>query len=377
MPTHRPAAALLCACLAFSLTPVVFAATDTAAAVDVKLVREGKVIKVPEKSPYRDRIAVDTAKQENVAHEVTVPGVVEADPANIVNVLPALGGRLIKLEVGLGQSVQKGQILARLHSSELLQAGSDLIKARDALQLAVAARDRALGVFQSGGNAIKDKELAESAVIQAQSEMARAELRLKGYGLNVSPRADNLTDLSLPVVAPISGTVTALNVGANAVVNDPTAALMTISNLDDVYITAQVPEDLLAQIRVGQTMQASANAFPDRVLRGKVASINAVVDPDTRRTRVRARFSNPGNVLLPNMFATVKFSVSQNPQTVVPLSALVMSNDRVLVFVETSAWTFEARQVALGVEDRDTVRIRSGLKAGDRIVVRGGVLLND
>ncbi|MBV8620999.1 MAG: efflux RND transporter periplasmic adaptor subunit [Curvibacter sp.] len=375
MPQHRTGLALICASLAFLACSPAQAGAEPAS--DTALIHAGKLVKVPEKSPYRARIAVDTAKQENLAHEVTVPGVVEADPAGSVNVLPALSGRLIRLDVRLGDSVRKGQELARLQSSDLLQAGSDLQKARDAYRLAVAARDRALGVFQSGGNAVKDKEQAESAVVQAQSEMTRAEQRLQSYGVKLGERQEDLAALSLPIVAPISGTVTALNVGANATINDPTAALLSIANLDEVFVTAQVPEDLIAQIRVGQPLQASTNAWPDKALRGKVESINAVLDPDTRRTRVRARFANPGRLLLPNMFASVKFSVSQTAQTIVPLSALVMSNDRVLVFVETSPWEFEIRQVELGVEERDVVRVRRGVKPGERIVVRGGVLLND
>jgi len=179
------------------------------------------------------------------------------------------------------------------------------------------------------------------------------------------------------VMAPISGTVTALNVGTGSVINDPTAALMTITNLDQVFLTAQVPEHALSKISVGQALLATPAAFPDRPLRATVKSIASNLDPDTRRTRVRARINNSGGWLRPNMFVTIQFDVAQPSQVIIPNSAVVMTNDVTLVFVEIKPWQFEARSVELGSDEGERVRVRNGLKAGERIVVKGGVLLND
>ena len=338
------------------------------------LVHQGQTVSVPAQSPYRGRIAVATVTAISAAHDLELPAVVEADPARTVNVLPSLTGHLLDLRVSLGQTVHKGQVLARLQSSDLLQAGSDLQKAQDARGLALKARDRARAVQQAGGNADKDMEAAQSALVQAQSELDRAQQRLAGMGID---RVGDLKQLSLPVTAPVSGVVTALNVGANAQVNDATASLMTIADLSQVYVSAQVPEYLLPRLRVGQPLSVNLVAQPDLPLKGRVSSIGAVLDPDTRRTAVRAVFANPQGLLRPNMFATAHVMLSQDASPAVPLSALIMNNDRVVVFVETRPWTFEPRVVELGSEDREMARIRSGLKAGERVVVRGGVLLND
>jgi len=360
---------------AFLLTmSVSFAAKPEASPPPEMLVHEGKTVKVPETSPYRKRIQIDLAKQESGAHSITLPGVVEADPANTVNVLPPLTGRFIDFPVRLGDQVQSGQVLARIQSADLLQAGSDASKARDAYELASKARARAVEVNKAGGNAQKDVEAAESALVQAKAELDRAVNRLKGLGVAENVEASRL---SVPVIAPISGTVTALNVGTGSVINDATASLMTITNLDQVFLTAQVPEYVLSKITVGQTLIATPAAFPDRPLRASVKSIASNLDPDTRRTRVRARINNSGGWLRPNMFVTIQFDVVQPSQVIIPNSAVVMTNDVTLVFVEIKPWQFEARAVDLGSDEGDRVRVRSGLKAGERIVVRGGVLLND
>jgi len=87
--------------------------------------------------------------------------------------------------------------------------------------------------------------------------------------------------------------------------------------------------------------------------------------------------ANPGGRLLPNMYATVKVNGRQNGGVIVPQSALLMNNDAVSVLVEVRPWVFQRRAVKIGDETEDDARVLSGLVPGDRVVVRGGVLLDD
>jgi cobalt-zinc-cadmium efflux system membrane fusion protein len=179
------------------------------------------------------------------------------------------------------------------------------------------------------------------------------------------------------LTAPVAGTVTALNVGGGAYLNDPTAALMTIAGLDPVWITAQVPEYQLAGIAPGQAVDVMLAAYPGQTLHGRVGKVSPVLEADTRRAKVRIVFANADGRLKPNMFATVWFMAPQAAAVTAPTSALLMNNDSTTVFVEVAPWTFVRRVVEPGSEDRDSVRILSGLKPGERIVTRGGILLND
>lgn len=181
----------------------------------------------------------------------------------------------------------------------------------------------------------------------------------------------------LKIVAPLAGTVTALNAAAGANLNDATAALMTVSNLDSVWVTVNVPESVVGAVAPGQNAVVTLAAYPGRSFSGKVGFVSAVLDADTRRARARIVFANPEGLFKPNMYATAVLGVPQAAQAQVPASALLMNNDSVSVFVEAEPWTFVRRMVELGREDGDSVRIRSGLAAGERVVVRGGVLLND
>ena len=175
----------------------------------------------------------------------------------------------------------------------------------------------------------------------------------------------------------MAGTVTALNVARGAVLNDTNAALMTVSNLERVWVGVSVPENLLGQVAAGQKATVTLASQPGRHFAGTVGFVGTLLDADTRRARARIAFDNPDGSFRPNMFATAQIELPQAAQPQVPSSALLMNNDSVSVFVEVQPWTFERRPVELGREDGERVRIRGGLAAGERVVVQGGVLLND
>ncbi|HTV85096.1 MAG TPA: efflux RND transporter periplasmic adaptor subunit [Dyella sp.] len=331
------------------------------------------LLKVPADSPLRKELVVQPVQVRAAPHAMAFPANVEADPARTANVLPALTGKVVELKVGLGDRVNRGQLLAVVDSGDMAQANADVVKARDALDLARKALDRARGVKAAGGSAAKDLEAAQSGFNQAQAEYDRARTRL----VSLSGSPDASTARPMQVTAPISGYVTALSVAPGTYVNDPTTAMMTISNLDMVWITANVPEIDSGLIAKGQAVDATLWAYPGQVFHGSVSFVSPVLQPDTRRDLVRVAFANPDGRLKPNMFATASIDIPQPAQVFVPESALVMNNDSTTVFVEVSPWTFERRAVDLSYDESDGTRVLKGLKAGDRVVVRGGVLLND
>jgi len=329
--------------------------------------------KIPEGSPLRKELVVQPVQMRQAPHAKVFPGNVEADPARTVNVLPPLTGKVAELKVGLGDRVTRGQLLAVIDSGDLAQAYADAYKAKDALDLAKKTLDRTRAVKVAGGNAVKDLEAAQSAYNQALYEYNRAQTRLIAVGGTQGAEATR----PMQITAPATGYVTALSVAPGMYVNDPTAAMMTISDLDSVWITSNVPESDIGQIVKGEKLSAVLTAYPDQVFHGTVSFVSPVLQPDTRRDLVRAVFANPDLRLKPNMFANVSIDIPQPDEVFVPESALLMNNDSITVFVEVAPWTFERRTVDLSYDESDGTRVLKGLKAGDRVIVRSGVLLND
>lgn len=331
------------------------------------------LIKVPDGSPLRKELVVQPVQLRQAPHAMVFPANVEADPTHTANVLPPLTGKVLELKVGLGDHVTRGQLVAVIDSGDYAQAYADVAKARDALDLAKKMLDRARGVQAAGGNATKDLEAAQSNYNQAQAEFNRAQVRLASVGGTQSAAAAR----PMQVTAPTSGYVTALSISPGTYVNDAAAVMLTISNLDAVWITANVPESDVGLIGKGNKVDAVLSAYPNTVFHGTVSFVNPVLQSDTRRDLVRAVFVNADGRLKPNMYANVSIDVPQSAQVFVPESALLMNNDNTSVFVEVAPWTFERRTVDLSYDETDGTRVLKGLKAGDRVVVRGGVLLND
>ena len=95
--------------------------------------------------------------------------------------------------------------------------------------------------------------------------------------------------------------------------NDTTAAMMTIANLDKIWVTANVPEKDIAFVFTGQSVNVTFRSYPDKIFEGKVLFVSDVVEPDTRRNKVRIEFENPDKALKPNMFAEARFIAPSVP----------------------------------------------------------------
>ncbi len=334
------------------------------------VIRHGEKLEVPENSPLRQRLTVAPVASQSVSGKLVLPGVVEADPARTAAVLTPLGGRLVELKAALGDRVAKGQVLAIIDSADLAQAFDDDEKAKDALDLTEKTLKRQEEQVKIGAASTKDLDQARSDNNQAVAEYRRTQAHLAVVGAAANGRL-------LTIKAPAEGSITALSVSPGAMINDTTTALMTISDLSTVWVTALVPETDIAAVAKDQAAEITMAAYPGQTLHGKVAFVSDVLEADSRRDKVRIAFANPDHALKPNMFATVTLNGADRALPVLPSSALLMNNDRVSVFVATAPWVFERRTIQPDLREGTTIPIISGLQPGEQVVVQGGILLND
>ncbi|MEG3085572.1 efflux RND transporter periplasmic adaptor subunit [Sphingomonas sp. PB2P12] len=335
-------------------------------------VMQGDRVVIPKSSPLRSRIAIASVGEADIARQIVSPAVVEADPAGQNHVLTPLSGRIVKLGVRLGDHVRAGQMLAELASPDLSAALADDARARTQLRLTTAARARAQGVKAIGGAADKDVQQAQADYAAAQAEAARASSRLRQVGASASVRGGGLA-----LTAPSSGVVTDLAAAPGAFWTDPTAALMTVANIGTVWVTANVAESDLGAVRAGQPVSITFSAFPGETIAGRVQSIAPMLDSDTRRTKVRIAVANAAGRFKPGMFATVGFTPPAKIAPSVPTTALLLHDDATTVYVEVSPWTFIRRVVETGAEQGGRTTITGGLISGQRVIAKGGVLLDD
>ena len=338
------------------------------------MVRQGNQIIVPAGSTLRERLTVMPAQVESVRAKLSFPAVVESDPTRTSTVLTPLSGRVLEVKVALGDRVTQGQVLAVIDSPDLGQAYDDNDKAADAFRLAAKNLERQEGQARIGTASDRDLDQARSDNNQAQAEYARTQARLRVLG--VSSESNDHPRL-LTVRAPMAGSVIALSIARGNMINDPTQPMMTLADLSTIWVTALVAEKDMAAASKDEDADVVLAAYPDQILHGKVLFVADIVEPDSRRNKIRIAFANSDYRLKPNMFATVTLLGPAQTRIVVPSSALLMNNDRTSVFVATAPWTFERRSVDPQLEEGPSVAIRSGIQAGDQVVVKGGILLND
>lgn len=349
-------------------------AADTATAPPPPLEHVGGQVVVGEQSPLRHTLAIQGVAEQTVEIPFALPATVEADTARLVKAVPPLAGRIVSLDKRLGDAVQRGDVLFRIDSPDLGQAISDQQKAKAVLALARRALDRQHELGTSDIAAAREIEQAQNDFDQASSELARADARLAQMGAG-DPRT--VQGRVLAVRSPIAGRVVDLSAAAGAYWNDATASLMTVADLSTVFVTANADERDLGSIFIGQSAQIVLDAYPGDTFSGKVRYVGELLDPDTRRVKVRLQFDNRDGRLKPGMFAKATFLAKAHRGLLVPLTAVVQRGFNARVFVESQPWHFEPRVVQLGARVNESVEIVAGLKANERIVVKDGVQLND
>ena len=336
------------------------------------LVHDGDALLVPEKSPLRKSLLVAPVEQRSVALPFTLPAVVEADPARLVKLMPPMAGRIVRLNKQLGDQVKAGEVLLTMDSPDFAQAAADAAKARAALTLASHGLERQRELDKSDLAVRRDLEQAQSDFAQAASEAARADARLRQTGARAAATADG----KLAVRSPIAGRVVDLAAAEGAYWNDATASLMTVADLSRVFVSANAQEKDLARLYVGQQASVKLDAYA-APLTGQVRYVGDLLDADTRTVKVRLPFDNRDGRLKPGMFAEATLSARPHQGILVPMAAVVQGGFSSHAFVEVSPWRFAPREVKLGVQIGQQVEVLAGLRAGERIVVKDGVLLND
>ncbi len=336
--------------------------------------REGHVVIVPEKSPLRSRLVLDTARNEPVRRTLTAPASIEPDPQRIVRMYPPVAGRVARLHVQLGSIVTKGQVLATLHSPDFTQAQGDYVKARSALQVARRQLERQKDLLEHKIAAGRDVEQAQSDFESAQSTLDSASARLRAYGLD--PTKEPLGQ-PLQLVAPMAGRVVEMVAALGEFRNDNTSSLMTIADLSTVWITANAQEKDLRFIVKGQEARATLPAYPGETFTGKVEAIGDVLDPDTRVVKVRIVLSNPAGRLKPGMYATVEIVDFPDAVITVPTTAVVQVGGATVVYEQTQPWRFEPREVTLGTQQGSRTIIEKGLSGGVTILAKEGVVFQE
>ena len=335
--------------------------------------REGDDTAIEVKHPEQFPLAMATARE--AAPQLSVTGVVNPDVSRAVPVVSLASGRVIELRARLGDQVQKGQLLLRIQSADVVAAFSDYRKAAADQTLTQSQLDRAQALFDRGAIAKKDEEVAQAAAAKARVDVKNATERLRMLGMD----ADRESTATVDIVAPASGIITEQNVtnaaGVKSLDNSPN--LLTISDLSRVWIVCDVYENDLSTVHIGDAADIHLAAYPNKVLTGRISNIGAILDPSLRTAKVRIEVANPG-LMRVGMFVTATFrGRSKQIRAVVPATAILHLHNREWVYVPVGSTQFQRVEVRSGNTLPDNLQeIVSGLQPGQRVVSNALVFQN-
>lgn len=296
---------------------------------------------------------------------------VRIDETQAARIGSPLAGRVSTVMVELGQHVKKGDPLFTVTSTDLAGLRSEASKAQVDLDVAKVQYQRVHDMVQSG--LLPGKEELAAAAEKRQAELQLHGAHAKIQSLKVASKRDN----EFTVTAPRDGVVVEKNLlPAQEVSTDGT--LVLIADVGDVWVVADVFESDAAGLAAGTPARITLPSLPGTTLEAKVESVSAVVDPARHSVPVKVRLDNAQGKLRPNEYADMRFRVSLPDGAVeIAASALVSDGAKQYVYVEEAPGRFVRRDVTAGPVRDSSVAISQGLKAGESVVVEGGILLDN
>jgi cobalt-zinc-cadmium efflux system membrane fusion protein len=325
------------------------------------------------KVDHPEQFPLIVAAARATAPELVVTGTVGPDVSRNVPVISLASGRVVAIHARLGDTVQKGQLLLSVRSSDVAAGFSDYRKAVADENLARTQLERARDLYSHGAISQNDLQVAQNAEDKAKVDVETMSERLRLIG-NDPEKPNPIVD----IFAPVSGVITDQQVTAAAGVqalggSNP----FTISDLSHVWIVCDVFENDLSFVRMGESADIRLNAYPTQVFKGSVSNIGASLDPSLRTAKVRIEVQNPGLMRF-GMFVSATFhGQTAEMQTVVPASAVLHLHDRDWIYVAEEGGRFRRVEVTGGLMLPGNMQgIASGLKPGQPVVSNALVMQN-
>jgi len=335
----------------------------------------------PDTAPASGQIETAVVSYKPVQPELVLVGKIAYGEDRYSKISSPLQGRVVEVRAKLGDRVQAGATLLVIDSPDITAAYSEFVKEASELEYSTRAQELAKELYATKALALKDLKQAENDLIKARAEFRRAKERLLSLRIPAAelekPLAQQRITSRFEMKSPLTGTVVERMVTpGQSVGSDASQVLFTVADLDRLQVVADVYERDLALVKVSQVGRINVEAYPGTDFASVVASIGDVVDPNTRTIKVRAWVDNQDQRLKPEMFARLRLDIGDaTPFLTIPKEAVVEIDGKHFVYVVEAPDRYAKREVMVSNVSSDQVRILEGLTSGQRIVIKGAVLV--
>lgn len=309
-------------------------------------------------------VAVEQVTRRDVPQEVVYTTTVQAFAKN--NIAPQSGNRIDSILVEVGDSVLKGDILAFMDKTQLLQAKNQMEQAHLQMKNNEVEYGRLKNLYDAEGLSLSDFEAFELAYEASKISYEIAK-----------QTCDNL-EKNVELKSPINGEVTARNYDAGDMYA-MAAPIFTVEQIVPVKLLVGVSESDYSKVEEGNNVVVTADAYPDSTFTGVINRIYPTVDPATRTFTVEVKVENADKALRPGMFARATITFGINNSIIIPDVAVVKqqgSGER-FVYVLNQDGTVSYTKVVLGRRLGAEYEVLEGLTDGDKVVTGGQIRLKD
>ena len=325
-------------------------------------------------------VQVVTVQPTTLRRILRLSGAVAFNAFRTTPVITQVSGPVSRIVAQPGEVVRKGQAMLYLASPDYSQLRANYLKARDAFDLADKNYARSKDLYAHNAIAERDLQAAESARNQAQADMVAAEQALTIIGVsNPETVISKPASPEVPLLAPLGGEVVERLVSPGQVVQAGNTQCFTISDVSTVWVLANVFQDDLAYVRVGDPVSITTSTYPGQEFSGRISYVAEGMDPASRTVQARVVTQNPGRKLKKDMYVTVTVSAGAIKNALaVPDSAVLRNEENepfVYVAVNQANHQFARRLVKLGENNHGMSQILDGLKPGEQVVGDGSLFL--
>lgn len=307
------------------------------------------------------------------------------EPQYQVDVFSRRAGRLASVRVALGQRVRKGDAIATVEHSDLLlqqrQSAASLAASKASYRKAEAQRDKVATDFERVKLLFEQRATTGQELRNATDQLKEADLQLEVARAQLDQAEANAALVQMQLdetktTAPVSGVIikTVGVAGSQVTTSTPVA---TIAAVDPIEVVFAVPEKEIGRLAPGQAFSIRVDAFPDQSFSGRIATLGATVDTQTRTIAVRGRVPNPNLSLRSGMFARVELAIGRRDNVVAVSREALLTRGQGYQVCVIAGGIAQIRPVKLGVQGRDKVEILEGVREGETVAVVGQQQLRD
>lgn len=338
---------------------------------------EGNKVTVNEDSPVLSKLVCEEVTLSPFSSEMRTVGSVQAEPDCYAEVGVPFDGRITRSLTRLGAKVRAGQVLFELSSPDFLEASKSYFQSVQSYEKAKVEYDRRKTLHEYGVSS--QKELDEAFT---EAEIARKDMESAAGMISVFGTDPEKLKMGQPmtITAPINGEVVYSNLTTGSFIKADSDPVITIANLSKVWVTALVKERFAGNVTKGEKVEIFTESDPDTAIYGDIINVGNLVDQETRSIQVVISCDNADAKLKHGMYVSVHFMSEPKDAVVLPSTAVFQGEERCYVYVCTGEENvFEKRLIETGTSNDDNTRIsvRNGLNVGERVVVSGGLYLNN